>query len=179
MNDISSLLQFFREAGKLKTLIRTGWARKGVPAPESVAEHSFRMALMAMVLGERHGLNAFKLIKMCLIHDLPEVIAGDITPHDGIPPEEKHRMERAAMETLTRDIPDGKAYLDLWQEYEAQQTPEARLAHQVDKLEMALQANEYEEQHPDIDLSEFIANVETAITDDELREMFDIIKKNV
>ena len=86
LKDISSLLHFFREAGKLKTLVRAGWTRKGVPAPESVAEHSFRMVLMAMVLGDRQDLDTLKLVKMCLIHDLPEVIAGDITPHDGITP---------------------------------------------------------------------------------------------
>ncbi len=48
------------------------------------------MALMAMVLGDRQDLDTLKLVKMCLIHDLSEVIAGDITPHDGITPEEKH-----------------------------------------------------------------------------------------
>ncbi|HIG47491.1 MAG TPA: HD domain-containing protein [candidate division Zixibacteria bacterium] len=175
LKDVSSLLHFFREAGKLKTLVRAGWARKGVPAPESVAEHSFRMALMAMVLGDRQDLDTLKLVKMCLIHDLSEVIAGDITPHDGITPEEKHQREQAAMEILTRDFSDGEAYLNLWQEYEAQQTLEAQLARQIDKLEMALQAAEYQQQYPDKDLSEFLDCAEATITHDDLRAMMEIV----
>ena len=127
------------------------------------------MALMAMVLGDRQDLDTLKLVKMCLIHDLPEVIAGDITP------EEKHQREQAAMEMLTRDFSDGEAYLNLWQEYEAQQTLEAQLARQIDKLEMALQAAEYQQQYPDKDLSEFLDSAEATITHDDLRAMMEIV----
>ena len=133
------------------------------------------MALMAMVLGDRQDLDTLKLVKMCLIHDLPEVIAGDITPHDGITPEEKHQREQAAMEMLTRDFSDGEAYLNLWQEYEAQQTLEAQLARQIDKLEMALQSAEYQQQYPDKDLSEFLDSAEATITHDDLRAMMEIV----
>ena len=133
------------------------------------------MALMAMVLGDRQDLDTLKLVKMCLIHDLSEVIAGDITPHDGITPEEKHQREQAAMEILTRDFSDGEAYLNLWQEYEAQQTLEAQLARQIDKLEMALQAAEYQQQYPDKDLSKFLDCAEATITHDDLRAMMEIV----
>ena len=130
---------------------------------------------MAMVLGDRQDLDTLKLVKMCLIHDLPEVIAGDITPHDGITPEEKHQREQAAMEMLTRDFSDGEAYLNLWQEYEAQQTLEAQLARQIDKLEMALQAAEYQPQYPDNALSEFLDSAESTTTHDDLRAMMEIV----
>ena len=170
---LDRLLRFFHEAGELKNLIRSGWTRYEISRPESVADHSYRMVLMAMALGTRAGLDTLRLIMLCVVHDLPEALAGDITPHDGVTDEEKHKREEEALRDLVKDIPDGDAYIKLWMEYEAQETPEARMAHQIDKLEMAIQAREYQKAYPENDLSEIIDNAEAAITIPDLRRLFE------
>src|SRR5713226_9513959 len=78
------LLAFFRAAGGLKRLPRQGWVDRGIPAPESVADHSFRAALMALVLGSAAGLDTARLVKLVIVHDLPEALAGDATPYGGL-----------------------------------------------------------------------------------------------
>jgi len=113
---LDRLLRFFHEAGELKNLMRSGWTRYEIPRPESVADHSYRMVLMAMALGARAGLDTLRLIMLCVVHDLPEALAGDITPHDGVTDEEKHKREEEALRDLVKDIPDGDAYIKLWME---------------------------------------------------------------
>ena len=165
MNDdlIQETLNFFRQVGHLKSLPRQGWVQREVPDPESVADHSFRVVLMAMVLGEREGVDQLRLLKMCLIHDLPETIVGDFTPHDGITDIEKNLREESALREITSRLPEGQQYLELWLEYEQGASPEARLAREIDKLEMALQASEYQDAFPGIDLSEFHESVSRAL----------------
>jgi putative hydrolase of HD superfamily len=87
---------------------------------------------------------------MCLVHDLAEVIVGDLTPHDEIRGEEKHQLEREAMLAMAPE------WVDLFDEYESASTPEAKFVKTMDKLDMGLQAIRYTEQ--DIDLSEFISS---------------------
>ena len=171
-DDIENTLGFLRHAGQLKSLVRKGWTRFAIPDPESVAAHSYRMILMAMILGERANLDVLKLIKMCALHDIPEAIVGDITPHDRVPRSEKHDRESAAMRTIVRDLPEEKQFLELWMEYEAGTSEEARMAHQIDRIEMALQASEYQAENSDIDLSEFMNSVRESITDPDLEILF-------
>ena len=68
---------------ELKQLPRTGWVRSGVENPESVAAHSWGMAVLALRLAPKE-LDIEKILSLCLIHDLPEVRVGDLTPHDDI-----------------------------------------------------------------------------------------------
>lgn len=153
---MSELLPFLSRVGRLKDLRRAGWVRRGIPAPESVADHSFRTAVLALVLADGLGVDAGRLLEMVLVHDLPEgdPEVGDITPFCGVDPEEKRRRERAAMERLCADLPAGDELLRLWLEYDEGRTPEADVAHQLDALEMAIQSREYEAKHG-ADLSEF------------------------
>ncbi|XP_063091113.1 5'-deoxynucleotidase HDDC2 isoform X4 [Cavia porcellus] len=127
------LLQFLRLVGRLKRVPRTGWVYRNVENPESVSDHMYRMALMAMVTRDAH-LNKDRCIRLALVHDMAECIVGDIAPADNIPKEEKHRQE---------------------EEYETQSTAEARFVKQLDQCEMILQASEYEDlegkfSHPEI-----------------------------
>ncbi|MBI2644395.1 MAG: HD domain-containing protein [Candidatus Wildermuthbacteria bacterium] len=80
---MQQLLKFFLEASLLKTTQRTGWVWRGISNPETVAEHSFRLAFFAWVLGRKANLNTNRLIKLALLHDICEVYAGDLTPHYG------------------------------------------------------------------------------------------------
>jgi 5'-deoxynucleotidase YfbR-like HD superfamily hydrolase len=72
------LLEFLRNAGDLKMIPRTGWVQAGIKEPESVADHSFRMTLLAMVLSDQMGLDTEKVVRMALIHDLAESRTGDL-----------------------------------------------------------------------------------------------------
>lgn len=140
---------------KLKHLSRTGWVREGIESPETVASHSWQMAIMALYLSEKAG-NKYdfnKVIKLCLCHDLAESIIGDITPeqkeYKGKDMQEKKAMERLAVEC---DFPE---VLMLFDEYEKNITPEAKLANDLDKLDMYAQAVDYEQKFPHKNLSEF------------------------
>lgn len=131
--------ELLREALALKVLDRAGWKRVGVAAPESVADHSYGVALAALVLAPPE-LDRARLLAMALLHDLAEVRIGDITPHDGVPREEKKRREAAAAAALFADHP---GLLALWEEAEAGQSAEARFLKELDRLDMALQAEAY------------------------------------
>lgn len=131
--------ELLREALALKALDRAGWKRKGIVAPESVADHSYGVALAALVLAPPE-LDRARLVAMALVHDLAEVRIGDITPHDGVPREEKKRREAEAAAALFADHP---ALAALWEEAERGETPEAKYLKQLDRLDMALQAEAY------------------------------------
>ncbi|KAM4771481.1 5'-deoxynucleotidase HDDC2 isoform 1-T1 [Rhinophrynus dorsalis] len=132
--------------GQLKRVPRTGWVYRKVENPESVSDHMYRMAVMAM-LTEDKQLNKDRCIRLALVHDMAECIVGDIAPADNISKEEKHRKEEDAMKHLTQLLPEDmkKEVYELWEEYEYQSTAEAKFVKELDQCEMILQALEYEE----------------------------------
>jgi 5'-deoxynucleotidase YfbR-like HD superfamily hydrolase/uncharacterized protein YndB with AHSA1/START domain len=137
----------YYEINQLKQLYRQGWLQRGIPKSlcESVAEHSFSMALLALLLMDwiSPDLDRQQVLLMALIHDLGEIYAGDFTPADGVPLEEKHGLEARSIQHVFGDLPDGQRYLQVWQAYAQGESPEARFVKQVDRLEMALQASIY------------------------------------
>ena len=138
---------FLLKAYALKALPRAGWIRAGIAQPESVAAHSWGLSLLISLLAPK-TLDLLRMHHMALAHDLPEVITGDITPHDGISKtDKKEREAKAAHSFLPPHI------LNAWQEYEENKTPEAQFVHMLDKLDMALQAQLYAHQ---ADTQEFI-----------------------
>lgn len=172
--DTRVLFELFRNVGELKTLKRAGWVEHGIEPPESVADHSFRVAFMAMILGDALGLDTAKLVRMSLLHDVGEVIAGDITPAMGLPAADKRAAEREALHRLLDGLENGRAYIDLWEEYEHGSAPEARLLKNIDKLEMALQAVEYGRHHPDRDLGRFLSSAAEAVDLQPLKDILDM-----
>ncbi|KAH1173574.1 hypothetical protein KIL84_017413 [Mauremys mutica] len=141
-----SLLQFLRLVGQLKRVPRTGWVYRNVEKPESVSDHMYRMAVMALVTEDKQ-LNKDRCVRLALVHDMAECIVGDIAPADNISKEEKHQREEAAMKHLTQLLSEDlrKEIYELWEEYEHQSTAEARFVKELDQCEMILQASEYEE----------------------------------
>ena len=96
---MKGILKFLIEVGKLKNIKRRGIMFYGVKDAETTAEHSFRMTIVAWILGEianekGENLNLEKVIKMALCHDLCEVYSGDITPYDGLLPKDKKEREK-------------------------------------------------------------------------------------
>tara|TARA_Y100001954_G_C15742815_1_gene569404 strand:- start:742 stop:1227 length:486 start_codon:yes stop_codon:yes gene_type:complete len=130
----------------LKDVLRQGWVNVGVESPESVAAHSWGMAIIALKMCP-DTLNLEHVLKLCLVHDLPEVIVGDLTPFDDV--STKSADERAAMEQIAPE------WVSLFDEYENQTTPEAVFVKRLDKLDMALQAQIYMER-TSLDLTDFI-----------------------
>ncbi|BCS89347.1 HD domain-containing protein [Pseudodesulfovibrio sediminis] len=137
-NTIPNILDFLRRAEGLKSTLRTSWTRNG--RQESTAEHSWRLALFAMLITDQYpDLDALRILKLCLVHDLGETINGDIPApkQNG----SKTEDERADMVDLLRPLPQSMQdeFMSLWEEYEFMQTPEAQVVKALDKLETLLQ----------------------------------------
>ncbi|MGH7515551.1 MAG: HD domain-containing protein [Gemmatimonadales bacterium] len=139
-DELDGVLAFLREAERLKTVTRSGWTSEG--ERESVAEHTWRLCLMAMLLyGGAPEVNLARLLRMCLVHDLGEALGGDVPAPEQQTATPKAGQERADLLRLTAPLPRPlrDEIVELWDEYEAAVTPEARLAKGLDKLETILQ----------------------------------------
>ncbi len=148
-DDATPLIETWYEIVHLKQLYRQGWILRGIPPEhcESVAEHSFGNAMLCLLLLSRHPeLDALKVLKLALIHDLGEAYVGDITPQDSVSKEEKNRLETDAVTKILSKLPGGDALIEDWMEYERQETPEAKFVKQIDRLELAMQASVYHSQ---------------------------------
>ncbi len=141
------MLSLLIELQRLKRLERTGWLLRGMPSgTESVAAHSFGVALSAMFLvdelvskGIRVDLG--RVLRMALLHDWAEARIGDI-PRTAIAyfgADARKGAESAAFADMTRGFNDGKSYQDLYQEYEQKQTLEARLVKAADVIDLLVQ----------------------------------------
>jgi putative hydrolase of HD superfamily len=142
-SELAGMLTFLRRAEALKMTTRTSWTSDG--APETVASHTWRLCLMAMVFAPYvPGIDLGKLLRICLVHDLGEAIGGDISAvlQAGAP--SKAEQERADLLELTTELPATlrNELVALWDEYEGATSPEARLAKGLDKLETILQHNQ-------------------------------------
>jgi putative hydrolase of HD superfamily len=173
---MSKYLDFFHQVGKLKDLKRQGWVIKGVKEPESVADHSFRLGVMALVLAPRLGLDSSKCIKLALIHDVAESIVGDITPHDNVSKSDKSALEERAILKMFKGLDDEGSFLTLWKEYENKESKEALFVKELDKFETLIQAFEYEKKNESYDLEEFWDKSDSLIKNDLLKGFVDDLK---
>jgi putative hydrolases of HD superfamily len=178
---LDQLVRFWEFAARLKAEPRRGWLKKlRLQRTESVADHSFALSLLCLFEGERRGHNVEKLLKLALLHDLEEAITGDLTPKDKESRGESIvRAEKiSAREQLLSHFPkeNQRAYRELWSEMENEKSEEARLVHELDKLEMALQANEYARRGIEATkLKEFYESSKAAIKDPKLKQLLDEI----
>jgi 5'-deoxynucleotidase YfbR-like HD superfamily hydrolase len=145
-HEFAGTIAFLHEIGFLKKVPRAGWFMAGVDRPESVAEHSFRTAVVGTILAALAGADTGRTALLCLLHDSPETRIGDI-PSVGRAYVSTAKPE-AVSQQQTATMPDALSTLiqGLVHDYEAEETVEARLAHDADKIEMLLQAREYEVQ---------------------------------
>jgi putative hydrolase of HD superfamily len=145
---VGDLSPFFHSVLQLKSVRRAGWVSKvKVKGAESVADHSFSMCAMAMLLADMLGLDAQKAMKMVILHDLAESIVGDYMPGD-VSANQKLEQEKKAMKSILLGLPKNirSGYEKIWLEYLQNKTEIAKFVHRIDKLEMALQANQYAKQ---------------------------------
>jgi len=169
-----NLVGFFVRSGRLKAERRRGWVKKlRLTNPESVADHSYRTALMAMVISDSRGLDTERALRLALLHDLPEAVVGDAMPEERSGPR-KTAIETKAMEELLSALPPGlrSLYQATWLEFVNGTSEEARLVRQLDKLEMAIQAWEYAHESSDPALArEFLATAREHVKDKGLVEL--------
>lgn len=143
--DATGVAVFAYEMGVLKRLRRAGWWHVGVRDPESVAEHSLRVAQLAALIASEEGGDPARAAYLGMWHDSQETRIGDI-PHSAKP-----YMDVASNERLTEDqvavLPEAaaKSIQEAVAEYEAAETIEARCARDADRLECLMQAVEYGE----------------------------------
>ncbi|KAH7826942.1 putative HD domain containing protein [Monocercomonoides exilis] len=132
--------------------------------PETVSSHIFRTALLGFVIREK-DIDYGKCIKMGLIHDLAESVIGDLTPDQALKVD-KHQLEADGVKKLCEDLPVDVAdeFTTLWNEFEDGNTKEAKLVREFDKLEMIMQAREYEIDQPGVNLETFFASTADMFT---------------
>ncbi len=157
---------------QLKRVPRTGWNKKfpkgskyksrKVKQPESVADHSFGAAILALLIGEYEHFSKQKVLELLLVHDLMEAVTGDLVTTT-LPEvkkqkavQDKKKLENRAAENIGKLGGYGKRIFKLWQEYDAGKTKEAKLANQLDKLEMDMQALFYARTGQTVDPVEFM-----------------------
>ncbi len=142
-----SLLELFLEAGNLKKLPRTGWLLRGILNPESIADHSFRTSLIVLFLADELKakgveIDAEKAIRMAILHDLAETRITDV-PLTAQRYLDKEKGEREALTEMLSSV--GRVdLLGLFDEYENETSIEGKLVKFADRLEMLIQAYEYE-----------------------------------
>ncbi len=147
VQQLTAILEVLQLAERLKFELRHSWLSNG--RQESVAEHTWRMSLMAVLIEPLldQKVDLARLLKMVIIHDLVEAEAGDVSVLDQIRNPEirkvKQQREELAIQRL-RDMlsnANGQDIYDLFYEFEEKQTFEAKVANAIDKLEVQLQHN--------------------------------------
>lgn len=187
---MDKLFEIMQTILKLKATVRTGWNKKPrknekwkrriVKNAESVADHSFSTAFMAMMVAKLFKLDQLKMIKMALVHDLAESVTGDIVTETERGARKrrmelkKQAAELATMENIFSEIPGGDEYLNLWIEFEEQSTPEARVVRQLDKIEAVLQARYYKDSGQQVQPEEFLSTARPLISEPLLKELLEL-----
>jgi len=202
---MEKILNFLIEVGKLKRLPRRGWVIRGIKNPETIAAHTFRMAVMSWLLGRKKKLDINKVIKMSLIHDLCEVYAGDTTPFDSKffsknkkqwkeitkkwprfskkEKEEnfkrKYKKENKALKKLILNLSPAlkKEIIHLWVDYEKGLKKEGKFVHQLDRIENLLQALEYWKKGKQFAIEPWWIQIEELVDDPALLEFMKVLDK--
>ncbi|WP_434113354.1 HD domain-containing protein [Methylocaldum sp. GT1TLB] len=139
MDRLKRQIGFIVELDKLKTIVRQSWLADG-SRRENSAEHSWHVALMALVLAEHANadmdLDLARVVKLLLLHDVVEIDAGDVLIYDVAGNVSKPERERQAAERIYGMLPDDQAaeLRALWEEFEMGETTEARFAASLDRL---------------------------------------------
>ena len=192
--ELGERLDLALESYTLKDEPRAGWVLRGVRGPESVAAHCWGTALLCLLFADEAGVDAASAAAIAVIHDLAEVVAGDVVaradPADrDVSEDEKAQLEASAIASM---LPEGSARLAkirrLWQDYEDRSDPTALFVRDMNLIDMCLQATVYERKgryDPDQaipskgsyeHLDEFFASAEPRLASDLARRLFLLVK---
>jgi len=157
--DVAAILDVLLHGNQLKRTARTGWAQRGVPNGENVAAHSYGVAYATLLLAQliEEPIDLGKALALALVHDLPEGLTTDIPAPAWryLPAGSKAEAERRALDDMVGDAPFAARFRAWWEELGLDESPEAQLVHDADKVDMFLQAVVYEEQTGNAHLQEF------------------------
>lgn len=187
-----AVLEALASAYALKDERRTGWQLRDVSDPETVAAHTWGVAMLVLRFAPE-GIDRDRTLRMALVHDVAEAEVGDVPTRaeagaETLSPAEKARLERDAIEGETLSAL-GDEVRTLWEEYEARDSPEARFLKDMDLLDTCLQALVYERNgryDPDAEnrhfeeydrLDEFFATSEPRLSTDRGKELFEEVRK--
>lgn len=149
MSKEENVIKYYVMCNKLKNVIRTGWKNWNVERErvESVAEHIFgvQMLEIAMKSEYEYDIDIMKVVFMLAVHELGEIVIGDLTMFE-ISKEEKAKREKEAVHKILCGLLDGKEIENLFTEFDSHSTKEAMFAYQCDKLECDLQSKLYDEE---------------------------------
>ena len=150
MTKEENVLRFYVLCNKLKNVIRTGWTdwRVNRDRIESVAEHVYSVQMLALAMKSeyQYDINIEKVIKMLAVHELEEILIGDLTLFQ-ISNEEKEKLGHEAIKNVLKGLIDKEEIINLITEFDERKTKEARFAFYCDKLECDLQAKLYDEEN--------------------------------
>ncbi|MCD6176685.1 MAG: HD domain-containing protein [Candidatus Cloacimonetes bacterium] len=168
-----TVINVFQSFLRLKSLYRQGWLQHNVPEnkTESVADHSFGIAMLALLLCPQE-LDKLKVLEIALLHETGECIIGDLTPVDNFTDEEKSQMELKAVEKILGQLSDGKRLIGLWKEFEHETSEEGKFVRQLDKLEMGLQAKVFTKLGNN-DASALIKSAQQKVSYEELKKLLE------
>jgi putative hydrolase of HD superfamily len=178
----SEIVDFAKTVGTLKKIKRKGWRTSAqIKDAESVADHTMRSVVLAMIFGDLKGLDTEKLMRMALLHDVHEALIGDYDYFDKkeLGAQEVSKREKAAIKKVFSSLPEAvrDRYFLLAEEYLKQETDDAKLVRQIDRLEMVLQAFEYEKDGFEAArLQQFWDDVGKALTDADLKKIFEFLE---
>lgn len=149
MSKEENVIKYYVMCNKLKNVIRTGWKNWNVERErvESVAEHIFGVQMLAIAMKSEYeyDIDIMKVIFMLAVHELGEIVIGDLTMFE-ISKEEKAKREKEAVHKILCGLLDGKEIENLFTEFDSHSTKEAMFAYQCDKLECDLQSKLYDEE---------------------------------
>ena len=149
MSKEENVIKYYVMCNKLKNVIRTGWKTWNVERErvESVAEHIFGVQMLAIAMKSEYeyDIDIMKVVFMLAVHELGEIVIGDLTMFE-ISKEEKAKREKEAVHKILCGLLDGKEIENLFKEFDSHSTKEAMFAYQCDKLECDLQSKLYDEE---------------------------------
>lgn len=149
MSKEENVIKYYVMCNKLKNVIRTGWKNWNVERErvESVAEHIFGVQMLAIAMKSEYeyDIDIMKVVFMLAVHELGEIVIGDLTMFE-ISKEEKAKREKEAVHKILCGLLDGKEIENIFTEFDSHSTKEAMFAYQCDKLECDLQSRLYDEE---------------------------------
>lgn len=186
LKNLEKIFEFFHKVGNLKSTYRFSQS-KTLNNKESVADHSWRLVLMAFVIADEFKLNinVERALKIAVIHDIIESLTGDIDSRlvytNKITKEKKKQDELIAIEKLRKLLPkhQGEKLYNLWIEYETLSTKESKFIKALDKIETLTYITEFD--HNAIDYPDMIANYADKAVEEcqELKPILQLIKSKL
>ena len=180
---LEEIVEFSKLIGRLKKTQRTGWVtRIGIENPESVADHSFRTSILAMIISDMKKLDTEKVIRMALLHDLQEIVMGDwdLFTKEKLGFDNFEKKEKESIKKVLSKLPKNleAKYMEIWKEFHENKSEEAKLVKNIDKLEFVIQAMEYEKDGYDKEKFEHLWKLmKKKFENSDLKKDFELLEK--